>query len=610
MDNQISHYKIISKIASGGMANVFLALDTTTNTKVAIKILKEEVSAKEKILERFTQEGLLNLNHPNIVKILDAGVHEKTPYIVMEYIEGRDLEALIKDKKRLSVPEALSIFNQLLSALSYIHGLSIIHRDIKPKNILIDKSGIVKLSDFGIAKSFNSLVETSVGGYLGAPAYSSPEQMDRKPLDARSDIYSLGITLYEMLSGVTPFSSTSIPNLLKEKFTGSYRQIGTFRADIPPLIVSVIEKCTAVNPKDRFGSITEIMSALNSSYGSDTFITTPILKTQGSAKKVAFISIVAVAVMLTVIIILAVKLSGRSEDMAAAALSTIKVETTVPETTAAKVAARDKIAFVSDRDGNYEIYIMNIDGSGQARLVSNSAEDWYPSFSPDGFKITFVSNRDGNYQIYSMNTDGSEQTRLTNNYAEEWYPSFSPDGSKIAFMSDRDGNAGLYIMNIDGSEQKRLTNNSLSDYKPSFSPEGSKIAFMSNRDKNTEIYLMNINGMNQSRLTNNMSEDWYPAFSPSGSKIAFMSDRDGNNGIFEIYIMNIDGSGQMNLTNNTSDDQVPFFSPDGSKIAFSSKRSGNNEVYLMNIDGSGVIKLTDNPADDWQPSFSPSRAGN
>jgi len=263
MDNQISHYQLLSKIASGGMANVFLALDIRTSPKVAIKILKEEISTKEKILERFTQEGLLNLNHQNIVKILDAGVHENTPYIVMEYIEGQDLEALIKDKNRLSVPEALSIFTQLLSALSYVHSFGIIHRDIKPKNILIDKSGKVKLTDFGIAKSLYSHVKTSTGGYLGAPAYSSPEQMDGLALDNRSDIYSLGITLYEMLSGATPFSSTSIPNLIKEKFTGNYRQIESYRSDVPPHIISIIEKCIAVNPKDRFGNIDEILGALN-----------------------------------------------------------------------------------------------------------------------------------------------------------------------------------------------------------------------------------------------------------------------------------------------------------------------------------------------------------
>src|SRR5665647_409988 len=302
MQKQISHYQILSKIASGGMANVFLAQDTITNTKVAIKILKEEVSAKEKILERFTQEGLLNLNHPNIVKILDAGVHENTPYIVMEYIEGRDLEDLIKDKKRLSVSEALSIFSQLLSALSYVHSFAIIHRDIKPKNILIDKSGKVKLTDFGIAKSMYSHVKTSTGGYLGAPAYSSPEQMDGLALDARSDIYSLGITFYEMLSGVTPFSSTSIPNLIKEKFTGKYRQIGTYRPDVPLYIISVIDKCIAVNPKDRFGSVTEIINALNTPENTATVIMGTKPKQANSIKKMAFISLSAVAVMLAVII--------------------------------------------------------------------------------------------------------------------------------------------------------------------------------------------------------------------------------------------------------------------------------------------------------------------
>ena len=344
MDNQISHYQIISKIASGGMANVFLALDTLTNTKVAIKILKEEVSAKEKILERFTQEGLLNLNHPNIVKILDAGVHENTPYIVMEYIEGQDLEYIVKTKNKLSVNESLSIFMQLLSALAYVHSLGIIHRDIKPKNILIDKSGTVKLTDFGIAKSLYSSVKTSTGGYLGAPAYSSPEQMDSLTIDNRSDIYSLGITFYEMLVGVTPFSSNSIPSLIKEKFTGKYRQITTYRSDVPPRIISVIEKCIAVNPKDRFGSISEIMGALNAPYNSGTVIIDPKPKPTNSFKKIALISLLSAAFMLIIIIVLSVNLTNKNallskttDISSPSSLSEVPVETiaakTIPTTT-------------------------------------------------------------------------------------------------------------------------------------------------------------------------------------------------------------------------------------------------------------------------------------
>ena len=353
MQKQISHYNILSKLASGGMANVFLALDTNTGTNVAIKILKEEVSDKEKILERFSQEGLLNLEHPSIVKILDAGVNENTPYIVMEYVEGSDLEELIKTKGRLPLGEALSVFGQLLSALAYVHNKGIIHRDIKPKNILIDKSGKVKLTDFGIAKSLSSHVKTSTGGYLGAPAYSSPEQMDGLTVDNRSDIYSLGITLYEMLSGVTPFSSTSIPSLIKEKFSGKYRLVSSYRQDVPPYVISVISKCIAVNPKDRFGSVTEIINALNNLYGTDTFIKEPIGKTLSPAKKIAFISSSVAIVMLIIIIILAVNLTNKNtqlskvaaaitastpvSEIAAEEINNVADETNVPETTAEQV---------------------------------------------------------------------------------------------------------------------------------------------------------------------------------------------------------------------------------------------------------------------------------
>jgi len=264
-----------------------------------------------------------------------------------------------------------------------------------------------------------------------------------------------------------------------------------------------------------------------------------------------------------------------------------------------------KIAFVSVRDGNYEIYIMNVDGSGQTNLTNNSAIDLYPSFSPDGSKIAFESSRDGNDEIYIMNVDGSGQTRLTNNSAGDYSPSFSPDGSKIAFASNRDGNNEIYIMNVDGSGQTNLTNNLATDFYPSFSPDGSKIAFSSDRDGNYEIYIMNVDGSGQTRLTNNSAFDGYPSFSPDGSKIAFSSGRDRN---YEIYIMNVDGSGQTRLTNNSANDLYSSFSPDGSKIAFSSVRDGNDEIYIMNVDGSGQTNLTNNSASDFYPSFSPTIA--
>ena len=267
-----------------------------------------------------------------------------------------------------------------------------------------------------------------------------------------------------------------------------------------------------------------------------------------------------------------------------------------------KLYENTKIAFVSNRDGNYEIYIMNADGSEQKRLTNNPTFDYFPSWSPDGKKIAFTSDRDGNYEIYIMNVDGSEQKNLTNNRAHDFKPSCSPDRKKIAFVSDRDGNYESYVMNVDGSGQKRLTKNPGLDAISSWSPNGMKIAFMSDRDRNEEIYVMNANGSEQKRLTNNHVNDGFPSWSPDGKRMAFVSDRDGND---EIYIMNADGSGQDRLTYSLAGEAFPSWSPDGKRMAFALKGDGNFEIYIMNADGSGQERLTYSPAGEAFPSWSP-----
>ncbi len=266
--------------------------------------------------------------------------------------------------------------------------------------------------------------------------------------------------------------------------------------------------------------------------------------------------------------------------------------------------AESRIAFMSTRDGNYEVYAMNADASGQTRLTNNAAFDYKSAWSPDGSKIAFTSSRDaGNFEIYAMNADGSGQTRLTTNAAIDYGPAWSPDGSKIAFASNRDGNYEVYSMNADGSGQTRLTNNAAPDYAPAWSPDGSRITFESGRDGTQEVYAMNADGSGQTRLTNNAANDYAPAWSPDGSKIAFTSSRDAGN--YEVYAMNADGSGQTRLTNNAATDHYPSWSPDGSKIAFVSIRDGNDEIYAMNADGSGQDRLTNNAEDDSFPEWGP-----
>jgi hypothetical protein len=258
------------------------------------------------------------------------------------------------------------------------------------------------------------------------------------------------------------------------------------------------------------------------------------------------------------------------------------------------MAGEGKIAFVSFRDGNQEIYVMNPDGSGETRLTNNAASDLYPAWSRDGSKIAFSSARDGNDNIFVMNSDGTEQTRLTRRF--EFHPTWSPDGSKIAFASLQQNNWNIYVMNTDGSGQIRLTDPPASDENPEWSPDGSKIAFESNREGNPGIYAINPDGSGETLLVSDMVQ---PSWSPDGSKIAFASNPDSS-----IYVMNADGSGQTRLANNSALNQFPTWSPDGTKIAFASSLDGSEyQIYVMNADGSGQTRLTSNTAYNGLPDW-------
>lgn len=266
-------------------------------------------------------------------------------------------------------------------------------------------------------------------------------------------------------------------------------------------------------------------------------------------------------------------------------------------------SASGEIAFASDLDGDFEIWLVNADGSNLRQLTDNNAMDLSPAWSPDGSRLVFVSNRDGNDEIYTMNADGSDVRRLTKTPdASESFPAWSPDGQLISFDSDRGKNWDVYIVNSDGSNLRRLTEHPGEDWISSWSPDGQQIAFESKRDGNYEIYVVNIDGNNLQRLTQNTVQDGAPKWSPDGSKITFFSRRDGNP---EIYVINADGSQPLRLTNQAGEDSFPAWSPDGNWLVFSSGNGQQAEIHLSAADGSQVIPLTANGAQNWTPTWRP-----
>ena len=731
----IGKYRIIESLASGSQGTVYRAYDPTLEREVALKALHPHLATPD-VVERFRREGRIvaSISHPNIAGISEIGEHNGAHFIAIEYVPHAASELV--GRGAMDAVHAASIAYQTALALEAArvsrHGIT--HHDVKPDNLLLtslDAGGMVKLIDFGIAHAGGMTSMTRAGSQWGTPFYMPPEQWAGERGDARSDVYSLGVVMYQMLAGRLPFDSDAENELARQNaianqhLTAAPAPLRSVRADVPEALEAVVAKCMAKSPSERYQTPGELANALAAMLGvaapeaslagvqrapvqtraeptatradarqaassaprphRPPSRTPPILRKRAPLLAAAG---VAAAFLLIVALIIMASQSGDDPPELPPRVIVVSPPTNTPTTPAFANAPppvfanapaptptpypeqptytplptptathtptptpthtptptptatptpthtptptpthtptptpthtptptptathtptptptatptptpplEGRIAFYSLRDGNREIYAMNADGSGLARLTNNSASDRYPSWSPDGRRIAFYSRRDGNDEIYAMNADGSGLARLTNNSADDRYPSWSPDGRRIAFQSDRDGNFEIYAMNADGSGLARLTNNSADDAWPSWSPDGRRIAFHSNRDGNFEIYAMNADGSGLARLTNNSADDSAPSWSPDGRRIAFHSNRDGNR---EIYAMNADGSGLARLTNNSASDSAPSWSPDGRRIAFVSYE----RIYVMNADGSGVVRLTNNSA------FSPS----
>lgn len=253
-------YEIEKLIGEGGMANVYLAQDTILDRKVAVKVLRGDLAGDEKFVRRFQREALAasSLSHPNIVEIYDVGEDEGNFYIVMEYIEGKTLKQLIKKRGVLSLPETMDIMLQLLDALAQAHDSYIIHRDIKPQNIMIKESGLVKITDFGIAMALNSVELTQTNSVMGSVHYLPPEQASGKGSTIRSDIYSLGILMFEMLTGKMPFKGDSAVEIALKHMKEPLPSVREFNPVVPQSVENIIIKAAAKNPKNRYKDVREM----------------------------------------------------------------------------------------------------------------------------------------------------------------------------------------------------------------------------------------------------------------------------------------------------------------------------------------------------------------
>jgi Tol biopolymer transport system component len=671
---ELANYRIVSLLGRGGMGEVYLAQDRRLSRKVALKLLPSQFVGDKRRVLRFEQEAraISILNHPNIITIFEAGQVEDIYFIATEYIDGRTLRAELKEQGRLPVRDALRIALQIADALSTSHELGIVHRDIKPENVMVRRDGIVKLLDFGLAKVAESLQPdpdtgaappsnsylSEAGAVFGTVKYMSPEQARGQAVDARTDVFSLGVTLYEMLTGRPPFAAEAIVDQIAKLLTTEPVPLMQLAPEIPTELQRIVQQALSKEREARQRTIDEFARQLKRieeelqlkdrlvvSGDGPAAVAVASRPTGRFSARPSRRSLIAIGT-----VIIATLISGpfawrlmKSNPVPAATVSEfdpVRLTNDLASDTSPTWSPDGKqIAFNSNREGQQAIFVMNADGSSVRRIhnglpVSNGAI-WLPDGrirfgdgrniytmkpdgsevvrlnysgepSPDGRQILFIKEviPGESDELFVANADGRNPRRLTHNKIFDGAPGWSPDGRKIVYTSfpDADWTKGfICTINSDGGGLTRLTNEPLkATGPPRWSPDGTRIAFRVSDNPNA-IYVMKADGRNQMKLTDVATGLFGFAWAPDGKKIAYATDYEGN---FEIYVINSDPTHQTNLTRHLGEDTTPRWSPDGKKIAFISNREGKTALYVMNSDGSEQQKVL-NDVPEQEVSWSP-----
>ena len=495
----IAHYQVKEKIGEGGMGMVYLALDTHLDRSVAIKVLPPEAVSNPESKKRFVQEAksASALNHPNIIHVYDIDRADGIDFIAMEYVSGKTLAQLIKHKS-LKVDEALKYGEQIADALAAAHAAGIIHRDLKPANIMITEKGFVKVLDFGLAKlmertqgdeseaTLTTQPLTGQGMVVGTAPYMSPEQAQGKPLDARSDIFSFGSVLYEMLTGQRAFRGESNATTLAAILEKEPKPLGEIVGSIPSEIERVVTRCLRKDPERRWHSMADLKVSLQE-LKEESDSGKLHSGVERAPKRGAGLRIVLPAIVILIGIVSGVLWwqSRNQPLLVEPEMTRLTFDTGLTNSPAISQDGK-LIAYASDRSGkgDLDIYVQQISQPQALQLTRNEAKDFQPSFSPGGDRIVFRSERDGG-GIYIVNALGvGEERRIAD---RGWRPRFSPDGTMILYTEVPDPDSfepsKMYLISPEGGTPKHFQPDFLALFyagtgpMATWSPDGKFILF-------------------------------------------------------------------------------------------------------------------------------------
>ena len=588
---RLGPYELLTPIGAGGMGEVYRAVDTRLGRVVAVKVLLKESSGRD-ARARFEREAraVSSLNHPNICTLFDVGAENGLAFLVMEYVEGETLAARLR-RGPLPLASALKHSAEIAAALDRAHRAGIVHRDLKPSNVMLTSTG-AKLLDFGVAKLRDSSVlsakrvgssantetdpRTAEGAMVGTPRYMAPEQLERHEADARSDIFALGVLLYEMLTGRRAFEGDSGAGIIAAILTAEPPLASQSQPLCSPALDHLIKACLAKDPDERWQSAHDVLVQLKWLSGEQTKAP-PVFAFVHDRSRSAWAVATAVLVVATAF---GVSRWNQEEDPLPRVLP--RQVTIGPGWEAEPALSPDggSIAYSSDEGGNADVWVIDVHGGNALRLTDDPASDRKPAWFPDGSALAFVSERGQRTGIWKVPRLGGGATLLVSSGTD---PAVSPDGKLLAFAAA--GPRGEYRITAvplaDPTRKKVLTSDGdgLWDHRhPAWSSDGRWICYEAKRD----LWVIPGAGGKSRRLTADNEVDIEPAWAPDGRHVYFSSFREGTSALWRV--MSKGGSAQR-LTLGTGPERHVTVSRDGRRLAYSTLMESPDLVLLDTTTG-------------------------
>jgi Tol biopolymer transport system component len=536
-------YQIVGPLGAGGMGDIYRARDTRLGREVAVKVLPRWLAENESALHRFRREAraAAALNHPNVMAVYDVAEVSGSPCIVTELIEGRTLHSIL-DQRRPSAEAALDYACQILDGLVAAHEKGIVHRDLKPDNLIVTPDGRVKVIDFGLARAAHpggtssaSTTATAPHQVLGTPPYMSPEQAEGFEVDHRSDIFSFGTVLYEMLTGQKPFKGTSPASVISSILKDTPRPLTEVDSSLPVELTRIVQRCLQKDRELRYQSTKDLRNDLNE------------LRDGGARGRIRW--------------------PAKGWLLVAVALGAVGL--------AVWIVTRQA-------PGPTEMF----KGAAARQLTTGAGWEGDPAVSPDGTQVAYSAEEEGGRHIYVIDIRSGEALRLSNGEAEDRFPCWAPDGASVLFSSDREG-GGVFSVSRLGVSNPRLVLPDASE--PAMSRDG-LVAFV-RRPSNSaaiRIFVASPGGSAQARQQtfdqDGLWEHHRPAWSIDGRTVVYRAH-------MAIWSVGLDRRGATRLTPESQQCDRPAAAPDGS-IYYGSKAVGAYALWRLPARGGVAERIT------------------